>query len=400
MSSMVFVFLRLVYMTASLVTLLFIYRHLFRVQDAVSVFESANVFSMIVVSTLAYYCLGKFCYAAMHPPTFARRTRQVNALYLGMESGSTQIVTGVPKLTMANVWILVYGLGFVLFTTGYCIIGLEPISCAFLGVSMCILGLDELLPPGHGISTGYRCVRYAALLTGVVCLILLCTDLVNDINSTVFDRPDLYKLLFGVFMPFVSQFIMIMVKDYRKYTLGSLLEVCEFGFPFTAMLSTVFVGGAYGQGENIRDTEFGSHMLESALSNDTMSWFRNYTAYRVIEPNTPFIIFYVVAPFLVTPTIVLYVSCVLVGKAIDPILALCSSLAIERVFMSREGATVLSVYALAVSILGMIIRIMGECSLPELRGSSGYDENVQLTTEIIRDNVASRQEGEEAPAWT
>ena len=166
------------------------------------------------------------------------------------------------------------------------------------------------------------------------------------------------------------------------------------------MLSTVFVGGAYGQGENIRDTEFGSHMLESALSNDTMSWFRNYTAYRVIEPNTPFIIFYVVAPFLVTPTIVLYVSCVLVGKAIDPILALCSSLAIERVFMSREGATVLSVYALAVSILGMIIRIMGECSLPELRGSSGYDENVQLTTEIIRDNVANRGSEEEAPAWT
>ena len=399
MSAMVFVFLRLMYMTSSLVTLLFIYRHLFKVDETVSVFESANVFSMIVMSTLVYYCLGNFCYAALHPPTFARRTRQVNEMYLGMETGTTQIITGVPKLTMANVWLLVYGLGFVLFTTGYCIMGIEQISCTFLGVSMCVLGLDELLPPRHSLSMGYRCVRYVSLLTAVACLMLLCVDLTNDINRTIFDRPDIYKLVFGVLMPFVSQFLMIMVKDYRKYTLGTLLEVCEFGFPFTAMLSVVFVGGVYGQ-SSVRETELGSKMIASTFSNDTVTWFRNYTAYRVIEPNTPYIVFYVVAPFLITPTIILYVSCVLVGKAIDPILSLCASLAIERVFMSLSGVTVLSIYALSLAIFGMAVRIMGECRLVEISGSSGYDENVQLTTEIIRDNVANRGSEEEAPAWT
>jgi len=401
MGPVVFVFLRLMFMTGSLVTLLFIYRHLFKVEGTVSVFEAANVFSMTVISTLGYYCVGKFCHAAMHPPTFQPRTRQVNAEYLGMESGTTQIITGVPKLTMANVWLLVYGLGFILFTTGYCIIGLEQISCAFLGVSMCVLGLDELLPPRQVLSAGYRCIRYAVLLTVVVCLMLLCVDLTEDITKTIFNRPDLYQLLFGVFMPFVSQFLMIMVKDYRKYTLGSLLEICEFGFPFTTMLSTVFVGGVYGQGM-IREArpEFSGEVLASAFSNDTMSWVRNYTAYRVIEPNTPYIVFYVVAPFLLAPTIILYVSCVLVGKAIDPILALCTSLCIERVFMAGEGVTVLSIYALAVSLLGMSVRIIGECKLPELNGRSGYEDNMQLTTEIIRDNIANRQPSEDGPAWT
>jgi len=234
------------------------------------------------------------------------------------------------------------------------------------------------------------------LLMGVVTIVLLCADMADLIMTSffVYFRPS--TLLFGLAMPFISQFLMLMVKDYRKYTLGTVIEVCEFGFPFTVILSVLFLCATMGLGGEQAIAMDGAY---EAVSNNTMHWLMNYTTYEMIEANQSLILFHVISPLLLVPTIVLYTSCILVGKAIDPILSLGASLAIDKLLYMDSTSSPIPYYALAVVILGMLVRVLGEYKLPDPVTYMMHGGQVQLNSRVLQEipEIGTEPEGE---AWT
>jgi hypothetical protein len=109
--------------------------------------------------------LGKIGQAAAGKQLHGRHGTRSPAVYMDMQQqGKTAIVTGVPKLTIENVWILVYGLGAVVFIMSYTCLGVQPISLTCMGVGMGVLGADELIPLMAYVLVRARPERLASLL--------------------------------------------------------------------------------------------------------------------------------------------------------------------------------------------------------------------------------------------
>lgn len=406
-------------MTLALLGVFGLYRVTLASRAPVSVFHAVYANCILVLVSLVYYCIGRVCHAACTSPVRKRQKKmppdvdRVDLQRLSLPCGNTtQLIMGVPKLTIHNVWILVYGLGLVFFITGYCILGLHPVCLACAGLAMGVLSVDELICPRDTHSQAYSAVRFTTLLVGLVSLILVsadlfCEGLVVDYVVSV----ELYSIAFGLILPFCAQFLMILVRDSRNYyTLGTVLEACEFGFPFTAFLGVFHLSVAYGQRSQIRwdnslvhqqflDDSFGNYTSDGT-SNVTVSalydyyyasWYHNANITNIMgvaRMDGPFVLFYALAPLFTVPSIVCYVSSVLDGRAIDPLLSLTMALCVERLIDTPLGpASTLSIYGTACCALAFVIRVLGEYK-PRLADSDRYNlqaESTQLTERAIKE---------------
>lgn len=411
---------RLCGMTLALLGVFGLYRATLASHRAVSVFQAVYSHSVVILVSLVYYCLGKFCHAACtnhhkKPPNqHARQSRRppeprhshIDLQRLSIPcpdapaaSSTTQIVMGVPRLTLQNVWLLVYGLGFVFFITGYCFLGIHPVCLACAGMAMWVLSVDELICPKAPHSRVYLIMRSTTLLVSLVALGLVSTDLFSDpIVLDYVTSLDLYSIFFGLAFPVCAQYLLLLVRDTRQHcTLGTVLEACEFGFPFTIFLGVFHLCVAYGQRLQTRtdDSLIRQDYLEelslnvTALGPDFYYWYHsNVTAMGFARTDGPFVLFYSLAPLLLTPALVGYVSAVLDGCTIDPLLSLTLALTVERLALPPDGmVSTLSIYGVACCGVAILVRVLGEYKPPlfDRNAFSMQEESPQLNERAIRE---------------
>ena len=340
---------RLASMAGALLGIQILYRFTLGGEQPVSVFETVHSHCIVTLVTLVYYCLCKLFVGGCQPSTKGRRVmlipRAPDGSYSDMQGTPTEVVWGVPRLTLHNVWILVYGVGFILFVGGYSLLGLQRACLACFGLAISMLSMDELVCPQRTLSKLYVSARCASLLTAVVGLSLVSGDLFSGLFADFVQALDLYAIVFGLCLPFITQFLMAAVRDSRHYSLGSIFEVCEFGLPFAVFLSVFHLSVAYGQ-------------LYQLDAHQPDVWRNNTTAHG-IRMDPPYIIFYMLAPVLVAPTLVAYLSCVLEGDAIDPLISIGIALCVHCFAFNHEFS-VLGVYGTVCCGIAVAVRLIAE----------------------------------------
>jgi hypothetical protein len=253
---------------------------------------------------------------------------------------------------------------------------------AFLGLAVGVLGIDEVLCPRAKITSCYASGRGAVLVATLLALVLVSADLFDAAVAAYIATLDLYSIFFAMVFPFCSQFILIIIRDCRRYTIEGVVELCEFGFPFTAFLGIFHLCVAYGQRfqtDTDAQNEYASHHNHS----DT-GWFRPDDG-TFIETTWPYIIFYSLTPFFLTPSLVCYLSCVLEGCAVDPFLSLTFALSVEHVITRSSGPTsALGIAGTVFSVLAILLRILCDyqprisCEIYSLQS-----ESTQLTHRVV-----------------
>lgn len=385
----VVVILRIACLTKFLLGIVCLHRLLLATDKPATVFDTVYAQCIVILVSLVYYCVCKFCLAACYPPKVrARRVslvpRDADGNYVDMQlTTATEVIRGAPRLNIQNVWVFVYGVGFVLFISGYCVLGLHPLCPASFGCGLGVLALDEIVCPRSALSKLYVSVRVSALLACMVSLFLVCVDLFRGEFSEFAKTLDLYSVIFGLCLPLLSHFLMIAVRDSRRFSIGSVVELCEFGLPFTVFLGVFHICVAYGQRFELgRDS---SLMAYDVFSNET--WDRAIFSTHV-RTDGPFVLFYCLGPLLVCPFVLGYVSCVMEGSGIDPMLAVALSLCVH--FLVEGSVSTLGVYGVVCCAVAIAIRVMGEFS-PQLRPHP-QSEPSQLNQQVVWERHARRVE--------
>lgn len=341
---------RLASMAGALLGIQILYRFTLGGDQPVSVFETVHSHCIVTLVTLVYYCLCKLFIGGCQPSTKGRRVmlipRAPDGSYSDMQHTPTEVVWGVPRLTLQNVWILVYGVGFILFVGGYSLLGLQRACLACFGLAVSLLSMDELVCPQRTLSKLYVSARCASLLTAVIGLSLVSGDLFSHMFADFVQTLDLYALVFGICLPFITQFLMAAVRDSRHYSLGSIFEVCEFGLPFAVFLAVFHLSVAYGQ-------------LYQLDSHPPQPDVRHNSTAHGIRTDPPYIIFYMLAPILVAPTLVAYLSCVLEGAAIDPLISIGITMCVHCFAFNHEFS-VLGVYGTVCCGIAVLVRVLAE----------------------------------------
>ena len=371
--------LRIACMCGLLLGNAFLYRLLLSTGKPPTVFDTVYAHCVVTLVALVYYCVGKFCMTACYPPKHRPRRvslvpRDADGNYVDMQlTTATEVVRGTPRLNLQNVWVFVYGVGFILFVAGYSVLGLNPLCLSSFGFGMGALALDELVCPRHAMSQVYSSVRVGAMLTATVAVCLVSLDIFRVEMLEFAAKLDIYSFVFSVCLPNVAPFLMIAVRDSRRFSVGSVLEVCEFGLPFTAFLGVFHLCVAYGQRFELENSSVMGHGL---FLNET--WNRAVFSAQ-IRTDGPFFLFYALTPLLVCPAVFAYVSCVLEGCSIDPLLAVGLTLCVH-VLTEREVSP-LGIYGTVCCGLAVCIRVIGEVSA-ELSPLPRSDPS-QLSQDVI-----------------
>ena len=359
----------------------------------VSVFQTVYSQCILIIVSLLYYCLFKLCILILYPPSITRSRGssvtvpgsdklQADPVVLSADrsNGSSasrghQNRTSMgTRLTIRNVWVLVYGLGFVFFITGYCFLGLQPVCLTFIGLAVGVLSVDEILCPRREFQNWYSASRSLVLLITLVSLVLVASSVLDSVVSRYISTMDIYSLVFGLLFPFCSQFILIIIRDSQHHTLDSVLEVCEFGFPFTAFLGIFHLCVAYGQRYQSDSDAISVYYYNQSRQTGDYLDFRYWYHYndssvnKVIETDGPFLLFYMLTPFVMIPAVVCYMSCVLSGCAIDPLLSITFVMCVENLLVHADAAntttdhspSALGITALVLCSIALVMRVVSE----------------------------------------
>ena len=356
MGRVVWTALRLLLMSGGVVGCFLLHRYTLASAKRVTVFESVYANCIVTLVLLCYYCVFKFVRGACWRERVRPRNQVMliprspdGSFYNDMQSRPTEVVWGVPRLTLENVWILVYGVGFVLFIGGYCMLGLHPLCLSCFGLAVGVLSVDELVSPRVAHSKLYTSARVGSLLAALVSLGLVTAQLLNQMLVEFVETLDLYALTFGLCLPFLGQFLLVAVRESRHYTLGSVFEVCEFGLPFAVFLSIFHLSVAYGQLFQIDSQGQVPHGREGLA-----------TFLAVFRTDRAFVLFYTLAPLLVAPCLLSYVTCALDGSAVDTLISVTLALCVH--FLLDGRSSVMGIYGTACCGVALLIRVAAEYS--------------------------------------
>lgn len=304
--------------------------------EGLSVFRTVYTQCILILVTLFYYFGWKIC--SVTPPCGAGSSLARRRTSNSPDSAAALDMVGTTgsRLTIRNVWTFVFGMGLVLFIVSYSFVGLNSVCLVSLGIALGILALDELAFPRREMPASYILARSCSLACVILGLLLVAPRFLQiALNDFVF-QPDVYSILFGLALPLLSQLTLSVVRDSAAYKLRGVLEMCEFGFPFTAFLGVFHLCVAYGQRQQ-EDSEALTAFM--ALSNHTATsvyfdfryWyhFNDSMINTVVSTDGPFMLFYLLTPLVYVPACVSFVWCVLDGCAVDPLFSLVAVLCLE-----------------------------------------------------------------------
>jgi hypothetical protein len=274
---------------------------------------------------------------------------------------------GRPRLTMGSVWGLVYGLGCVFFVTLYCASGQQTICSYFFGLGLACMSFDELLRPLRSGAHAWRQRILEALAVGlaVACIALVSIRAaLNDNDPLDVDRIDLFSVIAGMALPLLAPLLLGTLKNPMAYSVGNMLELCEFGLPFMFILGCGFVVTADGHYVNLYENTFVPirhviNMTNTHNSNDsgtTANVSLRWAGWDRLELVAPVV---ALGPLLGIPALVLITTAVLRDHVSDPLVSVALVIAAKTLL---EGGLLalgdpLCVAAIVAAKLGLVARL-------------------------------------------
>lgn len=135
-----------------------------------------------------------------------------------------------PELTIASVWVYVYGVGLLLFVSLYCLSGIEMISSCWWILGMTPLAVDELM------SSGMERVWVGVLML----LIYTNTSLLWFVDGGAYENLLTFEpwyILCGITLPVTSTFIFFSLRSTVRSTIRDVTRLCGLAMPFMVVLA-------------------------------------------------------------------------------------------------------------------------------------------------------------------
>lgn len=168
--------------------------------------------------------------------------RCINHEYSNLTKGETDIVAGRPRLLMQDVWVLVYGVGLCFYVIAYVSTCMDLLSMQFFAYGLLMVIVQEIATTGMSFCAPEN-VLYA--MSAGICTIGMVVKGLQD-DYLHFTAPvkeqNLLIIMYGVCLPYTLFIFMLGVKGNKKYMIGNMYDLCEFGFPFAIILSVCTCG--------------------------------------------------------------------------------------------------------------------------------------------------------------
>jgi hypothetical protein len=242
--------------------------------------------------------------------------------YRDTSRDSSELIGGMPRLTMRNIWGLVYGLGIVLFVFCYVLAGEQLVTLYSFSLGLVILCGQELISsrrPSDPVEVG---IYIVITLFCFVSVLLVVVD--SNTNSSMGDiyPSGLIPFIGGIVIPLVSPVFVCVIKYNTVYGLGSVMEICEFALPFMCILA-------------------GTSLIAEGVP--------------VINADKTSLLCAILSPLLVVPAIITLVSSVLENRALDVLIPITLIVAIQYLLTDMENSMALC--SIILSAVAMVCRI-------------------------------------------
>lgn len=274
---------------------------------------------------------------------------------------------GRPRLTMGSIWGLVYGLGCVFFVTLYCASGQQAVCSYFFGLGLACMSSDELLRPLRGGALAWRQRVLEGLAVALAISCIVCVSIraaLNDDDPLDVDGIDLFSVLAGMVLPLLAPLVLGTLKNPAAYSVGNMLELCEFGLPFMFILGCGFVVTADGHYVNLYENTFVPirHVINmtntyysnvsDTPTNASLRW-RGWDRLELVAPVVA------LGPLLGLPVLLMITTAVLRDHVADPLVSI--ALVVAAKALLEGGLLVLGdplcLCAIVAAKLGLVARL-------------------------------------------
>jgi hypothetical protein len=231
-------------------------------ERAGSLTTNLRMSSNAIVGICVYYVLCKLAcaYKGCRPLSRQQGPRGGSSRYQDAShhanDARTEVHRGVPRLTMQHVWVLVYGLGGVLFVTSFCLLSLHPVSCACLSAGLHFVAAVEMSKIPEPLTCGRVCTKVVVLTLSVVACVLSTAAHWNTHPDEALTPSYLF---YYVLLPFLAPLVLTLVKAQTDYSVGLVTKTCEFGLPFALILAVQFLLASTAEGPGPRHANLSHH---------------------------------------------------------------------------------------------------------------------------------------------
>lgn len=330
-----------------------------------TVFEAVHTGALGLIGFIVYYPVYDLFKKVYLGDAKAKRvrTKPNGSLYNSWGGGDTEIIHGVPKLNMESVWILVYGLGFIFFVCCYSFTGLHPSCLVCLVFGLAIVGIDEILQDTPPKTVFQKAGEIGLIMCALVATMAISLDNPGGPLIDLVLNLDVFSFMCGAILPIMACMLLIIVKEQRRYTLGNVYELCEFGLPFACILAVMFLMVSDGQN------------ITLITQNITASNSTDYQELAVRYQSTLGVIF--LTPLILTPAVLIFMASVMQHNCMDPLLAMF--FVSSFMYMDSRMDSSLAIGAFVVSFLTVFMRIISvENDTPPVDMSGLREPNRQL----------------------
>ena len=193
--------------------------------------------SFNVVLLLNIFCFGA-CMRRCAPKSWGLQSRQTASTpYATLEHGQAPADEFYerPRLLMRDVYTFVYGLGFMYYVVAYVLTYTNLAATQVLIVVIYLANIHELDMFGKKFFTPMNMLRLLCttlVLTGV--LLRGCDNGYQHMIDTI-NAKHFFGLVFCILSPLMVGLAVFDIKRNKRYTVGDVYEICEFGVPFACI---------------------------------------------------------------------------------------------------------------------------------------------------------------------
>lgn len=350
-----------------------------------SLFHTVHLTALSVVAAAFYYALFELLRPLL-PPAWGFGRRDRGHAYASVDCERAPLAPDPfdepqragrerPRLTMGSIWGLVYGLGSVFFVALYCASGQQAVCTYFFGLGLACMSSDELLRPlrAGALAWRQRVLEVLAVAFAIVGIVFVSVRAaLGDQDPLDVDNIDLFSVLAGMVLPLLAPLLLGTLKHPTAYSVGNMLELCEFGLPFLFILGCGFVVTADGHYVNLYENTFVPiiHVINmtSSYDNNTTAMPSNTTlrwaGWDRLELVAPVV---ALGPLLGIPALVLITTAVLRDHVSDPLVSVALVVAGKALL---EGGLLalgdpLCLAAIVAAKLGLVARLASTSFEPQ-----------------------------------
>ena len=327
-------------------TLLVCLHLLFRFYDSadarVDMHHTVELSSAAIAVGMGYYALLQILrFVSPRSWGLSRRGPEYAAPHDAEGKDAKPLLTAEPtetvhaRLTIENMWCLVYGLGSMFFISFYCITGQQPLPLYCFGVGLVCVSIDYLTDPwleGEVLPKAWESTSILLAFTGL--LLCMCSAVLNNTVDLDPRRMNATWLIGTMICPFISPLIMLVIKHDNGHRVTDMTELCEFAIPFMFILAAIV-------------------LFSNSACEHRMSAIFNMTSLDVDLHSLPVI---TLAPVLAIPALILITTAAIRGHPVDPLLSVCILTSLRQILDNGFDDAV-DMFAAGCAVMAVAARI-------------------------------------------